>query len=851
MKVLKDWIIAHKLLSIIIAAVVVVGATSAVVLPIALAHKHEFSAEWVYDGENHWHVCAGEDCDETDGKAAHVYDNDCDETCNVCGATRTVGEHVYDNVCDETCNICGATRTVGAHVYDNACDTTCNICGATRTVNEHVYDNACDTTCNVCGATRTVGEHAFVTKKDTEKHWQECSACGYKTDEKTHSSWDVKEINTDDHVLECQVCGHLVTESHTYENDTTAKCDSCSHERTTTTLAFKSGMSYTSKTYNGQSQAFDKQQLVSTNVSLDDVIVEYSESKTDPVWITDPKDAGEYFIRLRVEATDERTACTVDNFEETGKKLTITSKTLSLTDLVLIYKASELNTNAYQKTINLTSADISGLCGSDTLQVKLYKNAGEDVFADGEEWVIESIHKTSDHAAKYVGIQGLGNYKFDPSTTGKLYITKSATYSEGDGTNKDPDTYTAEATIAKNGIVYYSADLHRPVISVTGGKYGRQYNVTLSNSNAKIVDVYVKETWLSLKLTADGTWVIYGAGSSDEYVTMYIVVKYEGTDGGAESITNTLTVKRNYAFTNCPTDGWEYVLDHTGETNTNHSRVHVTLKEDGNIIEECKIDPDNRLYYRNYKGTEVYYITRSTGNCYKYSKDGSGNFVKESMLYGTYTEADEVAQNATKFTSNFLRIFATAEATATFTFSNEDQMYLSPSYVHEGVTYTNIALKFDNNCLIYAEYEVNGKKYTLKVEYENIVIETPGGIDGKTKEKAITVPYTTDNGFSWEDSTLYEGDNWFVINITSELYEANKKLSGNCDIEGAFTTTGSATLTITADNSSGTILTNSASGNGNMKFTGLSAGKYYIKITASEACTGSLNIKFNKGTITL
>ena len=41
-------------------------------------------------------------------------------------------EHRYDNNCDASCNICGATRTPSAHVYDNSQDTTCNICGAVR-----------------------------------------------------------------------------------------------------------------------------------------------------------------------------------------------------------------------------------------------------------------------------------------------------------------------------------------------------------------------------------------------------------------------------------------------------------------------------------------------------------------------------------------------------------------------------------------------------------------------------------------------------------------------------------------------------------------------------------------------
>ncbi|MBQ3057744.1 MAG: hypothetical protein IJD00_02195, partial [Clostridia bacterium] len=89
----------------------------------------------------------------------HTYDNLCDNTCNICGDTRVVGNHLYENACDANCNICDAARTVGDHVYDNACDADCNICKATRTPSDHVYDNACDADCNVCKAIRDVGDH--------------------------------------------------------------------------------------------------------------------------------------------------------------------------------------------------------------------------------------------------------------------------------------------------------------------------------------------------------------------------------------------------------------------------------------------------------------------------------------------------------------------------------------------------------------------------------------------------------------------------------------------------------------------------------------------------------------------
>ncbi|MBE6548520.1 MAG: hypothetical protein E7667_06585 [Ruminococcaceae bacterium] len=60
-------------------------------------------------------------------------------------------EHAYDNDCDATCNICGAEREVADHVYDNACDATCNVCEARREVADHV-DAEPDYVCDECGA---------------------------------------------------------------------------------------------------------------------------------------------------------------------------------------------------------------------------------------------------------------------------------------------------------------------------------------------------------------------------------------------------------------------------------------------------------------------------------------------------------------------------------------------------------------------------------------------------------------------------------------------------------------------------------------------------------------------------
>ena len=296
------------------------------------AHEHRYG-DWSKDGTNHWHECTDADCPEQSesikDKAAHVYDDDADTTCNVCGYVRTVtppahehrygdwskdgtnhwhectdaacpnqsesikdkAAHVYDDDADTTCNICGYVRTVTppahehsygdwskdgtnhwhectdadcpeqsesikdkeAHVYDDDADTTCNVCGYVRTVTPpahehrygdwskdgtnhwhectdadcpnreesikdkaaHVYDDDADTTCNICGYVRTVTppahEHSYGDwSKDGTNHWHECTdaAC-------PNQSESIKDkaahVYTDDADTTCNICGYVRT----------------------------------------------------------------------------------------------------------------------------------------------------------------------------------------------------------------------------------------------------------------------------------------------------------------------------------------------------------------------------------------------------------------------------------------------------------------------------------------------------------------------------------------------------------------------------------------------------------------------------------------------------------------
>ena len=117
------------------------------------SHEHNYG-DWSKDGTNHWHECTDDDCPNREesitDKAAHVYDDDTDTTCNVCGYERTVTppshEHSYGDwrkdgtshwhecANDDCPNRDESIKDEAAHVYDDDTDTTCNVCGYERTV---------------------------------------------------------------------------------------------------------------------------------------------------------------------------------------------------------------------------------------------------------------------------------------------------------------------------------------------------------------------------------------------------------------------------------------------------------------------------------------------------------------------------------------------------------------------------------------------------------------------------------------------------------------------------------------------------------------------------------------------
>ena len=262
-----SWILGHKLIAITMAAVLVVGTPSAIVLPIAL-HEHSYSAEWSSDAENHWHAATCKHDEEKSDLAAHT----------------------YANACDTTCDVCGYVRTVGAHVYDNACDTACNVCGATRTVEPHVYDNACDTDCNVCGSTRKIThDHADTLTAGATTHYYLCSVCGDKKDEAAHT-FD-KTVAHSDYL---KAVATATTKAQYYKSCVCGKAHATDYFETDKTVATLTDIQDLSKTY-------DKVELATpTYITNSDGTATFEWYQGDTKLTAKPVNAGTYKVKVNI-----------------------------------------------------------------------------------------------------------------------------------------------------------------------------------------------------------------------------------------------------------------------------------------------------------------------------------------------------------------------------------------------------------------------------------------------------------------------------------------------------------------------------------------------------------------------
>ena len=176
------------------------------------AHEHRYG-DWSKDGTNHWHECTDAACpnqsESIKDKAAHIYDDDADTTCDTCGYVRTVTppahEHRY-----------GDWSKDGTNHWHECTDAACpNQSESIKDKAAHIYDDDADTTCNICGYVRTVTppahEHRYGDwRKDGTNHWHECTDADCP--EQSESIKDkAAHIYDDDADTTCNICGYVRT----------------------------------------------------------------------------------------------------------------------------------------------------------------------------------------------------------------------------------------------------------------------------------------------------------------------------------------------------------------------------------------------------------------------------------------------------------------------------------------------------------------------------------------------------------------------------------------------------------------------------------------------------------------
>lgn len=186
----------------------------------------------------------------------HSYDNGCDTSCNICGASRTAvhswnaGKVTKEPSCTEkgsktlTCTVCGETKTESVnatgHTYSNDCDATCNSCGEQRSVT-HSYSNKWSSdknqhwhACGVCGAKKDEAKHTPGAAATTQTP-QTCTVCGYVLQPALGHTHNYEETWTKDvigHWHACTSCDEIQDfENHVYDSDCDATCDTCGHIR--------------------------------------------------------------------------------------------------------------------------------------------------------------------------------------------------------------------------------------------------------------------------------------------------------------------------------------------------------------------------------------------------------------------------------------------------------------------------------------------------------------------------------------------------------------------------------------------------------------------------------------------
>jgi hypothetical protein len=93
------------------------------VLAVALGHQHKYDKTYLTDANSHWQKCLG--CNEPTEAEPHIYDSDCDTTCDICAYERAVlhkeGDKWHNSTQEhwKVCEDCKARLYQTKHIWNS------------------------------------------------------------------------------------------------------------------------------------------------------------------------------------------------------------------------------------------------------------------------------------------------------------------------------------------------------------------------------------------------------------------------------------------------------------------------------------------------------------------------------------------------------------------------------------------------------------------------------------------------------------------------------------------------------------------------------------------------------------
>ena len=356
------WILAHKIITIVVASVLVVGTTCAIVLPIAL-HEHSYATEWSSDAENHWHDATCKHEEEKIDLAAHTYTNACDTACNVCGATRTI-THDYAETLTEgetthwyACSVCGDKKDEAAHVFDKTVASSEYLKDAASATTKAQYYKSC-----VCGA-----------KSDTEYFETDKTAGTLANIQDLSKTYDKVELANP--TYDTNSDGAVTVEWYQCDTKLDAKPVNAGTYKVKVIIA-------ESATYTGISaeKEFTIAKKVLTNISVGDATYKGTTNFSFVLSAYHGLVSGENFtLQVTTASKNVGNAVEITSISYTNNNYSIDKSaiTLNIVPKVLnnvTYKFT-YNGSDYQQVV-LTNADHSGIFGSDQVTLEVcFENA--------------------------------------------------------------------------------------------------------------------------------------------------------------------------------------------------------------------------------------------------------------------------------------------------------------------------------------------------------------------------------------------------------------------------------------------------------------------------------------------